>query len=292
MTMNALFCVAMLCGLAFPAGLAAQTPDGPVTTHPGASPSAGAGQGAVGGPGGSPAFPQFGAWLDDATLEGRGTARVTIGAGYWRTDGARQIDVPMIDAGYDLSDRIRVSAFVPFYRASSSAQWTTGLDDVYLSTKLVLIDAARAGRRFGLAVSPTLEVLSSAFATGDRVHWVLPVSAEVRAARRLRIYTAGGYFSRGAAFGGIAGEWTFPPSSVVWLSLTDSFALETGTELTLPMSDRHLTNVAVGLTQLLNERFAVYVSVGRTISRTSSGSPTTGVGGGISIRLLRPRAVH
>jgi hypothetical protein len=197
----------------------------------------------------------------------------------------------MIDAGYDLSDRIHVSAFVPFYRARHGAESTTGVDDAYLSTKIVLVNAAKSGGHFGLALSPTLEVLNSDFTTGDRVHWALPVSAEVRATQRLRIYTAGGYFSRGAAFGGIAAEFTAPTASVVWVSLTDSYALETGTDFTLATSDRHLTNLALGLTQLINERLAVYVNIGRTISDTSSGTPTIGVGGGISIRLSRARAV-
>jgi hypothetical protein len=239
----------------------------------------------------SPASPQFGAWLDDASLEGRGTGRVTIGAGYWWTADGRQIDVPMIDAGYDLTDRIHVAAFVPFYRARHRGELTTGVDDLYLNTKILVVNAASAGGRFGLAVSPALEVLNSDFTTGGRVHWILPVSAEVRVTPRIRIYGAGGYFSRGAAFGGLAAEWTAPTASVVWVALTDSYALEKGTDLDLSTNNRHLTNVAVGLTQVVNERLAVYANIGRTISNTSSGSPTIGVGGGISIRLSHSKAV-
>jgi hypothetical protein len=193
----------------------------------------------------------------------------------------------MIDAGYDLSDRIHVAAFVPFYRARYIGELTTGVDDVYLNMKIVLVNTANAGRgRFGLAVSPALEVLNSDFTSGGRVHWALPVSAEVRVTPRIRIYGAGGYFSRGAAFGGVAAEWTAPTASVVWAALTDSYALETGTDLARSTSNRHLTNVAVGLTQPVNERLAVYANIGRTIS----GSPTIGVSGGISIRLSRAKA--
>jgi hypothetical protein len=291
--------LATLCLLVSPIQIAAQTPDGPTNTPPGASPSPG-GQGGGNGPGGSsvgsedpgsPASPQFGAWLDDASLEGRGTGRLTIGAGYWRSADGRQIDVPMIDAGYDLSDRIHVGAFVPFYRARYSEELATGVDDVYLNTKIILVNDANAGGRFGLAVSPALEVLKSDSTTGSRVHWALPISAEVRMAPRIRIYGAGGYFSRGAVFGGVAAEWTAPTASVVWVALTDSYALETGTDLALSTSDRRLTNVAVGLTQFVNERLAVYANIGRTISNTSSGSPTIGVSGGFSIRLSRAKAV-
>jgi hypothetical protein len=298
MTMKSLFHVATLCVMVLPVAIAAQVPDAPTNTPPGASPGTG-GQGGGTGPGGSsvvtdgpvsPASPQFGAWLDDASLEGRGTGRVTLGAGYWRTADGRQIDVPMIDAGYDLSDRIHVAAFVPFYRARYGGELTTGVDDVYLNTKVVVVNAANGGGRLGLAVSPALEVLNSDFTTGDRVHWALPVSAEVRVTPRIRLYGAVGYFSRGAAFGGVAAEWTAPTASVIWLGLTDSFALGRGANLGPSTSRRHLTNLAVGLTQLVNERVAVYAHFGRTISAATSGGPTIGVGGGISMRLSRAKA--
>ena len=297
MTMKSLFCVATLCVLGLTVGVAAQSPGGPVSP-PGVAPAASEGQGGS-GPGGStvgqddsvsPAFPQFGTWLDDASLEGRGTGRVTIGAGYWRTTDGHQIDVPMIDAGYDVSDRIHVSAFVPFYRARYGGELTTGLDDVYLNTKIVLVNGANAGGRFGLAVSPALEVLNSGVTHGDRVNWVLPVSAEIRATPRIRIYSSGGYFSRGAAFGGVAAEWTAPTTSIVWVAVTDSYALQAGSDPAFSASALHLTNLAAGLTQLINERLAAYVSIGRTISDDGSNSRTVGVGAGISIRLSRSKA--
>jgi hypothetical protein len=280
MTMKSLCSAAVLCVLVLRVGIAAQAPDQP----PNRGPSVGS-ESPV-----SPPSPQFGAWLDDASLEGRGTGRLTIGAGYWRTVDGHQVDVPMIDAGYDLSDRIHVAAFVPFYRARYGGELTTGFDDVYLNTKVVVLNGANSGGRFGLAVSPALEVLNSDFTTGGRVHWALPVSAEVRMTPRLRIYGAAGYFSRGAAFGGFAAEWTAPTSSVVWVALTDSYSLETSANLDVSTRSRHLTNVAVGLTQLVNERVAVYANIGRTISATTSGNPTIGVGGGISIRVARRQA--
>jgi hypothetical protein len=297
MTMKSLLSAAVLSVLVLPVGIFAQAPDRPANTAPGASPSTGGQGGGTGPPDpnvGSdspvpPASPQFGAWLDDASLEGRGTARVTVGAGYWRTPDGRQLDVPMIDAGYDLTDRIHVAAFVPFYRARYGGELTTGVDDVYLSTKIIVVNGANAGGRFGFAVSPALEILNSGFTTGNRVHWAMPVSAEFRVKPSLRIYGAGGYFSRGAVFGGVAAEWTAPTASVVWAALTHSYALETAASFD-GSTNRHLANVAVGLTQLVNERVAVYANIGRTISDTSSGSPTIGVAGGISIRLSRAKA--
>jgi hypothetical protein len=229
------------------------------------------------------AFRQFGAWLDDASTEGRGVGRVNVGAGYWRTTDGRQINAPMIDAGVDLSDRIHVSAFVPFYRATFGAESMAGLDDAYLNAKVIVLTGAQSGGRFGMAVSPVLEVLNGGF-TSDRVHWALPVSIELRA-RRLRVYGATGYFSRGAIFGGAAMEWTAPTNSVTWASLTDSYALETGTDAPLAASDRHRVDLGVGIAHPLNGRLAAYGSIARTLSSLSSGGVSVGLSGGVSIRV-------
>ena len=263
------------CLLALPVGATAQETEmtGPRIRSSDGSPPIGP----------SLAFRQFGAWLDDASTEGRGVGRVNVGAGYWRTTDGRQINAPMIDAGVDLSDRIHVSAFVPFYRATFGAESMAGLDDAYLSAKVIVLTGAQSGGRFGMAVSPVLEVLNGGF-TSDRVHWALPVSIEVRA-RRLRVYGATGYFSRGAIFGGAAMEWTAPTNSVIWASLTDSYALETGTDAPLAASDRHRVDLGVGIAHPLNGRLAAYGSIARTLSSLSSGGVSVGLSGGVSIRV-------
>jgi hypothetical protein len=282
MMMKSLVCIATACLLALPVRTAAQAPDrnGSTILSPGSSGSVAP----------SLAFRQFGAWLDDASTEGRGVGRVSIGAGYWRTTDGHQLDAPMIDAGFDVSDRVHVSAFVPFYRAAFGGESMAGMDDMYFSAKVVLVTAAQRGGRLGVAVSPVIEVLNGDFTTGDRVHWALPVSVEVREGRT-RIYMAGGYFSRGAAFGGAALEWTAPTASVIWASLTDSYAIETGTDVALQTRERHRVDLAFGVTQPLNDRVAAYVSVGRTVSDTGAGGVRLGVGSGISIRLSRSRPV-
>lgn len=290
MMMKSLLCIATACLLVLPARAASQTPDGTVTVPPGTPPGSGPtilSSGPVAPP---LAFRQFGAWLDDASTEGRGVGRVSIGAGYWRMTGGRQIDAPMIDAGFGLSDRIHVSAFVPFYRGTFGGESMAGVDDAYFSAKVVLLTVAQTGGRFGVAVSPVVEVLNGDSAAGDRVHWALPVTVEVRG-RRMRAYMAGGYFSRGAAFAGAALEWTAPTASVIWTSLTDSYALETGTDVPLAARDRHRVDVAVGLTQPLTDRVAAYVSVGRSVSDIDAGGVSLGVGTGISIRLSRSTPV-
>src|SRR5688500_7400030 len=145
MTIKSLVCIAATCLFALPVRVAAQAPDGPVSVPPGTPPGSGGGPADGGatilssgssGSGARPlAFRQFGAWLDDASTEGRGVGRVSVGAGYWRTTDGRQINAPMIDAGFGLSERIHVSAFVPFYRATFGGESIAGVDDAYFSAK-------------------------------------------------------------------------------------------------------------------------------------------------------------
>jgi hypothetical protein len=290
MMMKPLVCIATACLLALPAPAASQTPGGTVYVPPGTPPGSGPTILSTGPIAPPLAYRQFGAWLDDASTEGRGVGRVSVGAGYWRMTGGRQVDAPMIDAGFGLSDRIHVSAFVPFYRGTFDGESMAGLDDAYFSAKVVLLTGAQTGGRFGVAVSPVLELLNGDFTTGGRVHWALPVTVEMRG-RQVRAYMAGGYFSRGAAFAGVALEWTAPTASVIWTSWTDSYALETGTDVPLAARDRHRVDIAVGVTQPLTDRIAAYASVGRSVSNIDAGGVSLGVGTGISIRLSRSTPV-
>src|SRR5689334_3680753 len=61
-------------------------------------------------------YPQFGAWLDDASALRRGDGALNIGAGYWRLAAMSQTNVPMLGGGIGVTDRLQVSASVPFYR--------------------------------------------------------------------------------------------------------------------------------------------------------------------------------
>jgi len=85
-------------------------------------------------------YPQFGAWLDDASALGTGDGAVSIGAGFWRLDGMTQSNIPMLGGGIGVTDRMQVSASVPFYRVSAPSFSAHGLDDVYLSAKYMLLD--------------------------------------------------------------------------------------------------------------------------------------------------------
>lgn len=222
-------------------------------------------------------FRQFGVWLDDATTRAEGGGSAGIGFGYWRGAGASLVDVPILDGSYAVHDRLTIGASVPFYRSEYAGATSRGVDDVYLSGKIVLIDPALKGARFGIAVIPVLEVLSPGFYE-DRVHWALPVSAEFRATP-MRVYGSTGYFSRGAVFGAGAVEWTSPAGTSLTVSLTHSVpTAEDTTGLTGGRSDM---SVAVG--HAVSDSASVYMGVGRTISSPDDDNKTSlALSGGIS----------
>ena len=222
-------------------------------------------------------FRQFGVWLDDATTRAQGGGSAGIGIGYWRGAGASLVDVPILDASYAVHDRLTLGASVPFYRSEYGGTTSRGVDDVYLSGKIVLIDPALKDARFGVAVIPVVEILSPGFFE-DRVHWALPISAEFRATP-VRVYGSTGYFSRGAVFGAGAFEWTAPQGTSLTLSLTHS--VPTGEDTTGLTGGRSDFSVSVG--HSITDAASVYVGVGRTLSSPDEENKTSlAVSGGVS----------
>ena len=222
-------------------------------------------------------FRQFGVWLDDATTREEGGGSVGIGIGYWRGAGASLVDIPILDASYAVTDRLQFGVSVPFYRSDYGGSTTRGVDDMYFSGKIVLIDPAVKDARFGIAVVPVIEVLSPGF-FDDRVHWALPVSAEFRATP-VRIYGSTGYFSRGAVFGAGAVEWTSPEGTSLTFSLTHT--TPTAEDTSGLSGGRSDFSVAVG--RSLNDVASVYVGVGRTLSSPDESNKTSlAISGGVS----------
>ena len=222
-------------------------------------------------------FRQFGLWLDDATTREEGGGSVGIGIGYWRGAGASLIDIPILDASYAVTDRLQFGVSVPFYRSDYGGSTTRGVDDMYFSGKIVLIDPAVKDARFGIAVVPVVEVLSPGF-FDDRVHWALPVSAEFRATP-VRVYGSTGYFSRGAVFGAGAVEWTSPEGTSLTFSLTHT--APTAEDTSGLSGGRSDFSVAVG--RSLTDVASVYVGVGRTLSSPDESNKTSlAISGGVS----------
>ena len=226
-------------------------------------------------------YPQFGAWLDDASALGRGDGSVSVGAGFWRLDGMTQTNLPMVSGGIGVTDRMQVSASVPFYRVSAPTWAARGLDDVYLSAKYLLLDPTLTVSEVGVAISPVVEILS-ADATDGRVHFALPVSVELRR-MPFRVYGSAGYFTRGAAFGGGAMEWSSSNGLSVTGAIMQSWSVKT-TNMTTPDGERSHADVSVGLAAPIAHSVSAYGSVGRSLTSVAAGGSSLSVTGGVSFR--------
>jgi len=226
----------------------------------------------------------FGSWLDDASFLPKGKGWTTFGIGYWRSVDGHQWDVPSIDAGMAIDRRIHVGISTPFSRSSYGDGYTSsGFGDTYLSAKVGLIDPDQEGHRFGLAVVPVIEVLSSgSVLEGDsRLHWALPVTLE-RRFDTFRVYGAGGYFSRGSVFGAGAVEVPINTRMVATGVLSHSRSLKED-----PLSDAlELSKARFDLNgsvmYVVTPVVTAFGTLGRTISHTDANASTLAVSGGLS----------
>lgn len=230
-------------------------------------------------------FRQFGSWLDDASAGTPGEGYVSIGVGYWRLSGMSQINMPMLGAGVGVTDRMQVSATVPFYNVRYEGGSARGLDDIYLGAKYTLIDPTLTISEFGLAVSPVMEVLSPG-APGGRVHFAIPVSMEMRRAP-FRVYGSAGYFTRGSVFTGGALEWTSPSRMVITGVLIQSYSLKGDPVLDQMMVARQRLDAMGSAAYPLGSLAVAYASVGRSLSSLEEGGTSLALTGGMSVRLSR-----
>ena len=227
-------------------------------------------------------YRQFGAWLDDASAAGPGEGYTSIGVGHWRMLGSTQTNLPMLGVGVGVTDRMQVGASVPFYRASYEGGSASGMDDVYLSAKYTLVDPTLTLSEFGLAISPTMEVLSAGNPDG-RVHFAVPVSVELRR-QPFRVYGSAGLFTRGSFFSGAALEWSAPGGMALTGSLTQSYSLKDDAVLDSMNIGRQRTDVSFGVAHPLGTMAATFVNVGRSLTSVEEGGTSLALSGGISFR--------
>jgi hypothetical protein len=227
-------------------------------------------------------YRQFGAWLDDASAAGPGEGYTSIGVGHWRMLGSTQTNLPMLGVGVGVTDRMQVGASVPFYRASYDGGSASGMDDVYLSAKYTLVDPTLTLSEFGLAISPTMEVLSAGSPDG-RVHFAVPVSMELRR-QPFRVYGSAGLFTRGSFFSGAALEWSAPGGMALTGSLTQSYSLKDDAVLDSMGIGRQRADVSFGVAYSLGTMAATFVNVGRSLTSVEEGGTSLALSGGISFR--------
>ena len=226
-------------------------------------------------------FRQFGSWLDDASVSSRGEGYTSIGFGYWRMAGTSQTDVPMVSGGLGVSDRMQVSASVPFYAANYDGATTRGVDDVYIGAKYSIVDPTLTLSEIGFAVSPVLEVLSGA--PSDRVHAAIPVSIELRRTP-FRYYASAGYFTRGSAFSGGAVEWSSARGLVLTGSVTQAYSVKADVALDQAGVSRQRADVSASLGYPLAQRVSLSMSIGRSLTSIEQGGTSLALSGGATFR--------
>jgi hypothetical protein len=229
----------------------------------------------------SPAFPQYGTWLDDATILDAGVGIASVGSTYWRGSNANQINAPILSATYGVMNRAHISATVPFYRLTYSGYSGSGLENVYITAKLALVEPNGKERRFGIAVSGVTEILGGGFAE-SRAHWAAPISLEFRTGAA-RVYGSTGYFSRGAFFLTGAFEWTAAGGTSFAASLAHSQPVDGVTMSTPVIRNGALREANVFVSHPISNPASVYVTGSRTFSTTAIAGASS-LGGGFSFR--------
>jgi len=237
---------------------------------------------------GSPSYRQFGSWLEDASAPARGEGYTNVGFGYWRMSGTSQVNVPMLGAGVGVSDRLGLSATVPFYRTSVDGTTYRGMDDVYLGASYNLLDPTLTLSEVGLSVGTVMEVLSSDGGNG-RTHFAFPIALELRR-QPFRVYGSAGYFTRGAIFSGGAVEWAAPRQWIVSGILTQSRSIKADATLDSLAVSRQRADVMASLAHAIGGSATGYVSVGRSLSSLAEGGTSLALNGGVSIRFSAAQA--
>jgi hypothetical protein len=208
----------------------------------------------------------LGAWLDDASVLAPGEAWLALSMSKWDMPVATGADAPVIDLSLGLTPRVQTSLTLPYFRISDRTGGTfRGLGDMYVSTKVILRDAA--AHPIGVSIGPTLEILSDTSVAGTglrRVNWILPVNLE----RRFdvgRVYGSAGYFTRGVLFASGAYEYPVTDRLAVAAALTHAYATDAealSEELGLGRRRVDLSGTA---SYAVAPALAIFGSLGRTV---------------------------
>jgi hypothetical protein len=232
---------------------------------------------------------QFGAWLDDASLLEPGSALTAISLGVVRSAGGRQTDFPIVDASIGLTPRVQIGLTLPYYRLTfTDGSRAAGLGDVYLASKIGVVDPAKTSSGFGLAVSPLLEVLADADPlAGRRFHVGLPVSVEWRQPK-YRLYGSSGWFSRGAFFTSGAVEIPLTERVVATGVLSHTRSLKDDPDADAIGMSKARTDLMGGAAFFATPSVAIYGSLGRTISAQDANAASFMLGAGVSMTFAGP----
>jgi hypothetical protein len=232
--------------------------------------------------------------LDDADTLEPGRVNIGFSVGRWSSLDGGQSDVPAVELSAGVVRGVQVSASVPYARAAYSDGFrSAGLGDSYFVAKVRLIDPAK--HAIGLAISPTLEVLSKTAVSDttlglSRTNFALPVSIGVDR-DGFRAYGTAGYFSRGAVSLGGALERSVRDRVTLVGTLTYSHTTKALSASDLRDLGRSRTDAAGGVYFSLTPAVTVSGSLGRTISRLDQNGARLIATAGITIATGRTKPV-
>jgi hypothetical protein len=218
----------------------------------------------------------YGSWLDDASVVEPGDVWVGLSTGYWKADASRQYDVPVVSAAVGLNRRMQAGGSLSMYHFQDGTGLSdTGVGNMSVYGKLVLIDASTTQSGFGVAIAPLVEFSPSG---EDQLGWAIPVNIESRRAQA-RIYGSAGYFSRGAIFATIAAQ----------VPMGDRVSLSGNFGQSYASAGTHQTAIGVGAAFMMTATSGVFVGVGQTFQPIELGPGGVSFGGGVSFLLPKPQ---
>jgi hypothetical protein len=215
-----------------------------------------------------PAVRSFGVWLDDASVLGPREAWLTVSLQRWASPALRGFDVPVSDVSVGVVPQLQAAVSVPFTQYGPVGAPMSGqFGDVYAGVKYVVREPS--DERIGMAVAPTIEVLSEAATDGtglSRVNLVLPVNVEWRVSNG-RVYGSTGYFTRGAVFAAGAYERTVTERWVATGALTLSRSTQPVETSTAWGLSRQRVDATGSASWIVTERLVVFGALARTLSQ-------------------------
>jgi hypothetical protein len=227
------------------------------------------------------------AWLEDASILEPGSVSAAISVTRWQGTDASEVDLPVVDVGIGLADRVHLAASVPRVVDSAAIGGPIGgVGTSFFTAKIALVDGSRGGLK--VAASPTVELLGegvvqSLGADARRVQFGLPVSAEFDRGD-VRWFGGGGYFSGGVWFGGAgAGVRT---TNHLFLSAILTRSWRRDETLADPSAaQRNRTDVSGGVAYAVTPRVSVFASAGHTVATADENGAGGTLGAGLAFFL-------
>jgi hypothetical protein len=231
------------------------------------------------------------AWLEDASILEPGSVSASISVTRWQGTDSSEIDLPVVEVGIGLTDRVHLAASVPrIVDGAATGGAVGGVGTSFFTAKIALVDGRPSALK--LSASPTLELLSDGVVEslgGDtsRVQFGVPVSVELERGP-VRWFSGGGYFSGGIWFGGGGAAVRAGNKVVVSASVTRSWRHESAPIDTAAV-DRHRNDLSAGVGYALTPRVSMYASAGHTVATADEDGAGATIGAGMSLFLPPPR---